>query len=571
MKDSESVVAPDIIVVGSGAAGLTAAIVAAESKLSVLVLEKTGYFGGTTAVSGGGLWIPCHAHLEGLGLTDSIEHASLYLRALLGDLYDAAKVQAFLENGPEMVRYLEANTEAAFTGAATSDYAPWLAGASTGRTLFTPNFDGRKLGRDLDLLRPALNQFGAFGGMQIGFEDAAYFVNVLHSGKALAYSAQKFVRYLWDRLCYRRATRLVNGNALAARLLLSARQCGVTLWHSVAVGDLLIENGVVRGVVVVKDNQQQTIRAGSAVILASGGYGANQVMRRENMPMADQGWSLQPEGNVGDGIRLGEKAGGMFIRENIANGIWAPMSSWVKKDGTRINFSHIMLDRHYPGFIAVDSHGKRFVNEAASYQAFCDTMHEKKVESAWLLGTHQAIRRHSMGLAKSAPLPIGRYLANGYLKKAASIAELAVVLGIEPMVLTNTVERFNRFADDGHDLDFKRGEDAYSIGQSDPEHKPNPSLGALRTGPFYAIKLYPGELSTTNGLNTNEYAQVLGHDNRVIPGLYAVGVDANSVFRGAYPGGGASLGPGMTFGYIAARHIAGAARSGISVTTPSDL
>jgi succinate dehydrogenase/fumarate reductase flavoprotein subunit len=551
---------PDVIVVGSGAAGLTAAIVAARAGLGVLVVEKTRYFGGTTAVSGGGLWIPCNPYMAGLGLTDSTTRAEQYLRGLLGDLYDARKIGAFLENGPEMVRYMGANTEVAFTGAATSDYEPWQEGAATGRTLFTPSYDARRLGKDFDHLRPALDQLGAFGGMQIGFEDASLFVNVLHSPKALVYSAGKFLRYVRDRVGYGRATRVVNGNSLAARLLLSARKCGVTLWHGTAVTDLLVEDGVVRGVTVTRDGQTMTVRAGRAVILASGGYGANPAMRRENIPMADDGWSLQPEGNVGDGIRLGERYGGMFIRENIANGIWAPMSSMLQQDGTRVNFSHIMLDRHYPGFLVVDRNARRFVNEAASYQAFGDAMHEQGIASAWLIGTHEAVRRHSMGLAKPAPLPIGRYLANGYLKKAASIAELAQKIGVDPKALETTVETFNRYADAGQDPDFHRGEDAYSIGQSDPTHTPNPSLGALREGPFYAIELHPGELSTTNGLETNEHAQVLGKDGSVVEGLYAVGVDANSVFRGAYPGGGASLGPGMTFGYIAARHIAASVR-----------
>jgi succinate dehydrogenase/fumarate reductase flavoprotein subunit len=279
-------------------------------------------------------------------------------------------------------------------------------------------------------------------------------------------------------------------------------------------------------------------------------------MRRENVPMADAGWSLQPEGNNGDGIRLGQQAGGMFVRENIENGIWAPMSSMIAKNGQRVNFSHIMLDRHRPGFIVVDQHGRRFVNEGSSYQAFGKAMHEKGIGSAWLIGTHKAIRRHSMGLAKAAPLPLRSYLANGYLKKASSIGELAKKIGLDPQVLIKTVETFNRYADNGKDLDFRRGEDGYSAIQGDPENKPNPSMGALRKGPFYAIELHPGELSTLNGLATNEHAQVLTETGDVVNGLYAVGVDANSVFSGAYPGGGASLGPTMTFAYIAANHIA---------------
>jgi hypothetical protein len=188
-------------------------------------------------------------------------------------------------------------------------------------------------------------------------------------------------------------------------------------------------------------------------------------------------------------------------------------------------------------------------------------MNSKKVPVAWLIGEHDAIRKYSMGMAKPAPLPLGPYISNGYLKKASSIPDLARQIGVNPEALDDTVKTFNTYADKGHDPDFQRGDDAYSVGMSDPTHKPNASLGPLRKGPFYAVELRRGELSTLNGLNANENAQVLKDDGDVIKGLYAAGVDANSVFRGAYPGGGSSIGPAMTFGYIAARHIAGASGS----------
>lgn len=546
----------DVVVVGSGAGGLTAAIVAAQQGLATLVAEKTEYFGGTSAISGGGLWIPGNDHMAGLGLSDSREDAIRYLSAITGNYFDQPKAEAFVRAGPEMVRYLEDRTEVRFMGGLIPDYEAALPGASTGRTLLTQSFDGKALGPDFEHLRPALDQLGVFGGMQIGFEDAGHFMAVLRSPKSFFYSAGKFLRYAWDRIRYGRATRLVNGNALVARLLLSARRAGVELWRETGVAGLINESGRIAGVRLTRGGETIEVRARRAVILASGGYGANQHMRRENMPMADAGWSLQPTGNCGDGIRLGEREGGVFIRENIDNGIWAPMSSMLDADGRRVIFSHIMLDRHRPGFIVVDGAGKRFVNEGASYQAFCKAMHARGIERAWLIGTHAAIRKHSMGLAKAAPLPIGRYLANGYLKKADTITALADVLGLPAATLTATVGTFNHYADSGVDADFHRGEDVYSSVQGDPANKPNPSLGPLRDGPFYAIELRPGELSSLNGLETDARAQVIRQDGSVIDGLYAVGVDANPAFRGAYPGGGASLGPTMTFAYLAARHIA---------------
>jgi succinate dehydrogenase/fumarate reductase flavoprotein subunit len=548
----------DVVVIGSGAGGLTAAIVAARLGLKSLVLEKTGLYGGTTAVSGGGLWIPNNHHMASLGLTDSVERATEYLRALMGNFFNADKCTAFLEYGPQMLRFLEAESEIQFGGGLIPDYEPALPGAATGRTLLTPSYDGTRLGNDFANLRPALDQFGIFGGMQIGFEDAASFMAAMRSPAAFRYSAGKFLRYAWDRVRHGRATRLVNGNALVARLLATARQRGVTVWRNADVRSLMTDGAdAVRGVIVdVESGRSMEVRARRGVILASGGYGANQEMRRDNVPMADSGWSLQPEGNQGDGIRLGQSAGGIFVRNNIDNGIWAPMSSLVTESGERVNFSHIMLDRHRPGFIVVDAAGERFVNEGASYQAFCKAMHKRGIASAWLIGTHAAIRKHSMGMAKAAPLPIGRYIVNGYLKKANSIRALATRIGMNPDKLAATVEVFNGYATQGHDPDFHRGDDGYSASQGDPDHKPNPSLGRLDQGPFYAIELHPGELSTLNGLETDEHAQVVNDREHAIGGLYAVGIDANSVFRGAYPGGGASLGPTMTFAYIAAHHIA---------------
>jgi succinate dehydrogenase/fumarate reductase flavoprotein subunit len=550
----------DVVIIGSGAGGLTAAIVAARLGLKTLILEKTGFFGGTTAVSGGGLWIPNNHHMASLGLTDSVDRATEYLRALMGKFFDASKCAAFLEHGPQMLRFLEIESEIQFGGGLIPDYEPSLPGSATGRTLLTPSYDGTRLGSDVANLRPALDQFGIFGGMQIGFEDAGPFMAMMRSPAAFRYSAGKFLRYVWDRVRHGRAMRLVNGNALVARLLATARQCGVTLLRNADASALMTDSAqTVCGVIVrTADGRSVEVRARRGVILASGGYGANQQMRRDNVPMADSGWSLQPEGNTGDGIRLGESVGATFVRSNIDNGIWAPMSSLVTRSGERVNFSHIMLDRHRPGFIVIDTEGKRFVNEGASYQAFCKAMHERGIANAWLIGTHAAIRKHSMGMAKAAPLPIGRYIANGYLRKANSIRELAVQIAINPDTLAATVESFNGFATQGYDPDFHRGEDGYSASQGDPDNKPNPSLGSLIQGPFYAIELHPGELSTLNGLETDDHAQVVDEHGHRIGRLYAVGIDANSVFRGAYPGGGASLGPTMTFAYIAAKHIASA-------------
>ena len=457
-----------------------------------------------------------------------------------------------------MVTWVEKHTELRFVGGASVDYEPWQDGAGRGRSMGAQPYEAGKLGGDFKHLRPALYQIGAFNGMQIAAQDIAPFANTMRSPKAFLYSTAKFLRYVKDRLVHGRATRLVNGNAISAALLQAARQSGVTLWCNAPMLDLVSKNGAVTGVVTRHEGQDLEITA-KAVVLASGGYGQNEAMRQAHIPLANHGWSLQPDGNKGDGIVAGVKAGGVFQTENMANGIWVPISVMVGGNAERSIFPHIMFDRHHPGLIAVTPQGRRFVNEGSSYQAFVNAMITQDIKSAWLIGTHEAIRRSSMGHAKPSPLPIGKYLKNGYLKKGETVFELAKAINVDFETLESTIRTFNGYARAGTDPDFKRGADRFSIEQGDPTHKPNPSLGALVKGPFYAIELLPGQLSTMNGLVTNANAQVVDADGKPIRGLYAVGVDANSIFHGAYPGGGSSIGPGMTFGYIAARHITGQA------------
>jgi succinate dehydrogenase/fumarate reductase flavoprotein subunit len=344
-NEHKGVAAYDVIVVGSGAAGLTAAIVAAKANLRVLLIEKTPYFGGTTALSGGGVWIPNNPHMADNGLDDSFEKADQYLRNVMGNFYDARKIGAFLRNGPDMVRFMEANSWVRFAGGATSDYEPWQEGASFGRTMGTPSYDGRKLGKDFALLRPALDQLGAFGGMQIGSEDISYFANVLRSPKAFVYSGLKFFRYISDRIFHGRATRVVNGNALAAELIHSARDSGVTLWNASPLKKLLVEDGAVHGVVVSRNGCDQTVRASRGVILASGGYGANQAMRRENVPLADDGWSLQPEGNEGDGIlgSMPEESSSRRMSPTVSGCRCHPWFSRTAHESTILTFCSITI------------------------------------------------------------------------------------------------------------------------------------------------------------------------------------------------------------------------------------
>ena len=549
----------DVIVVGSGVSGLTTAIVAAQHGLTTLVVEKTEFFGGTTAFSGGVAWIPNNHHMSEVGVRDSREKALEYLRNVLGNHYDAAKIEAFVDNGPAMLRYMEANTSLEFAPAATPDYEPQLSGSTLYRGVLAKEYDGRKLGRSFKWLRRTRPELTVFGSMQVAGSDIVPLRTAFRTLKGFAHTTKMVSRYAAQRLTHGRGTRVVSGNALAARLLRSALDVGVILWRETPARELLLEEGRVVGLAVRREGVDLSLKARRAVVLASGGFGANAEMRKRFMPLAEHHVSLQPEGNVGDGINLGVKAGGELVASNPSNGIYTPVSVSRRKDGSLAKFPHIMIDRYMPGSIAVDASGKRFVNEGGSYQNFVITMQQRGLSKTYMIADRAFLRKYGMGLARPFPYPVRPWLKNGYLVEAPTIVALAAKLGVDAKTLERTVENFNLHAVKGEDPDFARGADAHSRFRGDQENKPNPSLAPIVRGPFYAITMVPGDLSSVAGLDTDEKARVLSKSGKVIPNLYAVGLDMNSMTRGLYPAGGSSLGPGLTFGYIAARDIAAAA------------
>ena len=547
----------DVIVIGSGAGGLTAAITAAKAGLQVTLLEATPVFGGTTALSGGGVWIPANHHQPELGVSDSRAEAATYLRAVLGNFYDAAKVDAFLENAPKMLEYLEQNTDLRLTASTIPDYAPGQPGWKTGRCLLTADYDAREMGPWFKKLRPPIQEMGLFSSMQLSPADAFMMSMWNKSFAALKLTTKRMLGYERDRALGRRGSVLANGNALAGRLLKSAADAGMLLLSEHRAQELLLENGIVIGVRANHRGGTVNFFARRGVILASGGFGANTEMRRKYVAQADAGWSLQPEGSQGDGINMGITAGGTLNEGNAANGIWVPASALKHKDGTLAKFPSLFFDRHCPGSIMVDARtAQRFVDESFHYQNFGTTTQAKGVTKIWQINDHTAVQKYGLGMVKPAPFPISPWVKKGYIVEAGSIRALAEKIGLDAAALEQTVATFNTYADAGHDPDFNRGGNEYSAYMGDASHKPNPALGALRTPPFYALEIRPSDLSTLAGLDTNEHAQVLGPNGAPIPGLYAAGLDNNTMMRGRYPGGGSSIGPAMTFGYIAARHLA---------------
>ncbi|GHF62145.1 FAD-dependent oxidoreductase [Seohaeicola zhoushanensis] len=548
----------DAIVIGSGVSGLTTAIVAAQQGLKVLVIEKAPVFGGTTAYSGGVGWIPNNHLMHEAGLDDSREKAETYLRAVLGNHYDPEMIDAFLDNGPRMLKHMMDTTELDFVVTPTPDYEPDKPSAYHSRGVLAKEYDGTRLGKHLDLLRRPLDTLTVLGGMQVAGADITPLRTAFQTPASFGYTTRTVARYARQKATHGRATRLVSGNALAARLLKSALDAGVTLWNETPALELLKTGGRITGVKARHKGQEIVLTARKAVVLASGGFGASEGMRKEFMPNPEHHRSIQPSENVGDGARMGEAVGGRMARDNPSNAIFIPISEHREADGTVKRFPHIMIDRYMPGSIAVDETGQRFVNEGLSYQHYVTTMHARNMTRSYLIGDRRFLRKYGMGLVRPFPYPIGKWLKNGYLTEGATLQDLARKIGVDPAGLQDTVERFNGFARKGADADFGRGADAHSRYRGDQTVKPNPSLAPLETGPFYAITLYPGDLSSVAGLVTDGRTRVLDEAGKPIAGLYAVGLDMNSMTKGMYPAGGSSLGPGLTFGYIAGNEIAAA-------------
>lgn len=546
----------DIVIVGSGAAGQSAAITARKLGLSVIVLEKSKYYGGTTAFSGGAIWVPDNHVMRTIGLDDDRQAAEDYLRHNLHEKYDHAMVDAYLTEAPKMLRFLEDESEVHFKPFLLPDYQSDHPGATKGRSLLTKEFDGRKLGEHLKYLRPPRKELILFGTMQIEGADIHPMRKAFRTAAGFKVATRLFTKFLIARLRYGRGTRLTGGNALAGRLLNSAISTGVILYNETPAIGLEIEDGAVRNVVVRHKNQKVVVTARKGVVLASGGFGANTDMRAKYVPFAEHHTSLQPEENIGDGLTLGESVGGVFNQEDASGGIWAPVSKMHNKDGTVFKYPHIFIDRAMPGSIVVTPSGKRFVNEAGSYQTFVNTMHEQRLTTVYLIANRKFLRNYGMGLVRPFPFSIMPYLENGYLCEGSTLEHLAQKLSIDAKALEATISRFNTYAIHGKDPDFGRGADAHSRFRGDADHKPNPTIGPVGDGPYYSVALHPGDLSTTGGLNTNAHAQVLDKQGTPIPGLYAAGLDMNSMMHGCYPGGGSSLGPALAFGYIAAKHIA---------------
>lgn len=551
----------DFLVVGSGAGGMTAAIVAKELGGDSLVIEKTDFYGGTTALSGGVVWIPNNDSMKECGIADCEEDGLDYLREVVGPDVPEEKLRAYVQRGSEMIRFMGERTPVAYVAADRyADYYPELKGGkSGGRSMDPVPISRRKLGEEAKLQREPPWKMLGFMKFAVTVNESREMMDMSHKGTF--YMIRNIIRYYLDipsRLKGLTDNRLTLGKGLVANCRKAMMDRDIPLWLNSEAKKLIEEDGRVVGVQVLKDGKLINIKASKGVLLAAGGMGRNVEMRQEygQLPTGE-GWSSDSPGNVGDGIRMGLEVGAAV--EFMGSAWWTP--SVKTPDGVMMA---LISGKSMPGSFFVDGSGKRFCNEAAPYEDVIKEFWKNQARGIPTIPCYMVFDARFRHEYMAGPVAPGKvqpdaalpkeYLATGFLKKADSIEALSVQLGIEASELMKTVERHNQFAATGKDLDFGRGDSSHDRYYSDTSITPNPNLAPLVKAPYYAMEIYPGDLGTKGGLKFDSSARVLNQGNEVIEGLYVTGNCAGSVMGDSYPGAGSTIGPSMTFGYVAARH-----------------
>ena len=542
----------DVVVVGSGAAGMTAALTAAKRGLRAVVIEKADKFGGSTARSGAGIWIRCNEVLLKAGVPDTLEQARTYLARVVGSDVPRDRQEAFLANGPKVISFILANTPLRFRWMeGYSDYYPELPGGMPNGASIEPEvFDGHLLGDELQHLNPPY--LATPDGLVVYGGEYRWLNLALVQPKGIAVAAESVARYAAAAL--RGEKPLTMGQALAAGLRAGLLTADVPVWLNTPLVDLQRDGaGRVTGVIVRRDGQEEVIAAKHGVILGSGGFEHNLTMRQtyQAAPISAD-WTVGAASNTGDGIQAGARAGAAL--DLMDDAWWGPS---VPVPGAPY---FCLAERTLPGGLFVDGSGQRFVNEAGPYVDVVHKMYERGSNGthvpAWLIFDQNYRNRYLFkDIPPLLPLPQEWYDA-GVAFQRDTVEELAGATGVPAAALKATVERFNGFATTGKDLDFHRGDSVYDRYYGDPGVTPNSTLGALSEAPYYAVKIVPGDLGTKGGVRTDAFARALRPDGSVIEGLYAAGNASAAVMGHSYAGAGSTLGPAMTFGFIAANHLA---------------
>jgi hypothetical protein len=550
----------DLVVIGAGGAGMAAALFAAIEGKKVLLVEHTGYVGGTTAWSAGTTWVPGTHHAAQVNPGDTLADAARYLTNAIGDRTPAALRQAFLDHGPAVIRHIETHSEVKYRPYPKHpDYISDLGGSTlAGRALEPLPFDGRLLGDLFKLVRPPIPEFTVLGGMMVDRTDINHLLALTKSFASFKHSLRIILRHAADRLRYPRGTRLVMGNALVARLLDSlSKHAGVTLALNTSVERFGRGASGVESLEVVQGSERRTVRVRGGVVLASGGFNRHAQLRKDLLPGIDIGWCPAAPGHTGAAHDLARGLGAQYGQGGLSNAFWAPVSLRQRPDGSTAVFPHFVMDRAKPGMLTVNQAGERFVNESTSYHLFGMAMQSARSVPAYLVCDAEALRKYGIGMVRpgAGAKDMAPFLADGYLTQAHTLDELARKLGIHAAGLKESVQKINAYAQTGVDPDFQRGVTAYqqNIGDAAAGTK-NPNLGPVQTAPYYAVKLYPGDIGAATGFATDGDARVLDASGQPIGGLYAVGNDMHSIMGGVYTAPGITIGPGQVFAYLAARH-----------------
>jgi 3-oxosteroid 1-dehydrogenase len=556
----------DFVVVGSGGGSMCAGLVMRAAGKNVLILEKTGFVGGTTARSGGVMWIPNNPFMKRDGIEDSFEKAATYLDAVLGDQNDAPgasreRRRTYLTEAPRMVDFLGGQGVKLTRVTEWPDYYDERPGGSApGRTVVAELFNANELGPWKQKLRPSFIR----APVPATLEEMLELPGLKRSWRVKMLLLKLVVRKIVAKITGK--DWVAGGAALQGRMLQAAVRTGVEIRTESPVSELIVEGGAVKGVITVKEGRPWRIGARSGVLVNAGGFAQNQRMRDRYQPGTSVKWTMAAPGDTGE-----------MIEEMMRHG--AAIAQMEERVGTQVTLPPGAEESEFkptaqgvtaaPHAILVDQSGVRYMNEGGSYMAYCQAMLERNktvpAVPSWAVLDSQYMRNYMLAGTMPGSQKPQRWYDEGYLKKADTIEELARQLNIEPANLKATVERFNRFAAKSRDEDFHRGERAYDRWLGDPFNEPSQTLGSIAEAPFYAVPVLPGDVGTYGGVVTDEYARVLRKEGAVIPGLYATGVSTASVMGRAYPGAGSSVGPSFVWGFVAAQHAAKSARLGPSV------
>jgi 3-oxosteroid 1-dehydrogenase len=555
----------DVLVVGSGAGAMVAALVAHDRGGSPMLIEKSPQYGGSSAMSGGGLWIPSNHLMAGVGIPDTREEALEYMRATTAGLVPEDRLQAYVDEAPRMARFLGEKTRVDLVALSEyPDYYQDMPGSKPGgRAIETTNFDARLLGDEFLRMRESAIQSLIAGRIFMTIKEAR---TLFCKGPGWIALTMKLMSRYWLDLPWRfkskRDRNLAMGNALVGMLRLSLMDRNIPLWLNTPARKLVVERDRVVGVVAEKEGRGIRIRATRGVVLAAGGFESSQEMREKYLPNPTRAeWTCGNPYNTGDAIDMGLKIGAAV--DLMDDAWWGPTTVVPGEDRARM----LVIEKSLPGSIFVNKRGERFVDEAMPYIEVVNVMYQKNTPEtrsvpAYLIFDAEFRRKYPCGpmMLPGSQQPdwmLPRIIRENYVKKADTLEGLAALFGIDAARLKATVAKFNDYARTGKDLDFQRGDNVFDRYYGDEHVKPNPSLGAIEKPPFYGLEAYPGDLGTKGGLKTDANARVLKESGAPIPGLYAIGNCSASVMGRTYPGPGSTLGPATAFGYIAGRHAMG--------------